>query len=97
MEDMEYMYLTTSKSIYNSLKAKVSGAIRTEFNTTARILIVDISFKEFKFRQVITDFDKYVFEGGIDNLVTIIVGTYRKQLLHAFFKNEKENSHYAYV
>ena len=97
MEDIEYMYLTTSKSIYNSLKAKVSGAIRTEFNTTARILIVDISFKDFKFRQAITDFDKYVFEGGIDNHVTIIVGTYRKQLLHAFFKNGKENSQYAYI
>lgn len=90
MENIDYMYLQTTKSVFNSLKNRVSGAIRTEFNSESDILIVDIQFKDFKFRQLITNYSKYVFEGGLDDLVTIIIGTYKKQLLRAFFKEERK-------
>lgn len=88
MENIDYMYLQTSKSVFNSLKNRVNGVVRTEFNIESDVLIVDIQFKEFKFRQLISKFSKYVFEGGLDELVTILIGTYRKQLIHAFFKEE---------
>lgn len=90
MENIDYMYLQTTKSVFNSLKNRVSGAIRTEFNRESDILIVDIQFKDFKFRQLICKYSTYVFEGGIDDLVTIIIGTYKKQLLRAFFKEERK-------
>ncbi len=90
MENIDYMYLQTTKSVFNSLKNRVSGAIRTEFNTESDILIVDIQFKDFKFRQLINKYSKYVFEGGLDELVTVIIGTYKKQLLRAFFKDERK-------
>lgn len=90
MENIDYMYLQTTKSVFNSLKNRVSGAIRTEFNIESDILIVDIQFKDFKFRQLINKYSKYVFEGGLDDLVTIIIGTYKKQLLRAFFKDERK-------
>lgn len=89
MDSIDYMYLQTSKSIFNSLKNRVNGVVRTEFNIESDVLIVDIQFKEFKFRKLISKFSAYVFEGGIDELVTILIGTYRKQLIHAFFKEEK--------
>lgn len=90
MENIDYMYLQTTKSIFNSLKNRVSGVVRTEFSSESDILIVDIQFKDFKFRQLISKYSKYVFEGGIDDLVTIIIGTYKKQLLRAFFKEERK-------
>ena len=90
MENIDYMYLQTTKSIFNSLKNRVSGVVRTEFNRESDILIVDIQFKDFKFRQLISKYSIYVFEGGLDDLVTIIIGTYKKQLLRAFFKEERK-------
>ena len=90
MENIDYMYLQTTKSVFNSLKNRVSGVIRTEFNSESDILIVDIQFKDFKFRQLISKYSVYVFEGGLDDLVTVIIGTYKKQLLRAFFKEERK-------
>lgn len=93
MDNVEYMYLATAKTVFNSLKNRVNGVVRTEFNITSDVLIVDIQFKDFKFRKLISKFSIYVFEGGVDELVTILVGTYKRQLVHAFFKeNEKEYS-----
>ena len=94
MDNVEYMYLATAKTVFNSLKNRVNGVVRTEFNVTSDVLIVDIQFKDFKFRKLISKFSIYVFEGGVDDLVTILVGTYKKQLIHAFFKEtEKEYSY----
>lgn len=93
MNNTDYEYLTASKSIHNSLKNRVNGVVRAEFNTESDILIVDIQFKDFKFRQLISKFSAYVYHGGLDNLVTIIIGTYRKQLLNAFFKEEEKTEY----
>lgn len=89
MNNNDYMYLSTSKMIFNALKNRVNGVVRTEFNTESDVLIVDIQFKDFKFRKLISKFGDYVYGGGIDELVTILIGTYRNQLLHAFFKDER--------
>lgn len=90
MENIDYLYLQTTKSVFNSLKNRVSGVVRTEFNRESDILIVDIQFKDFKFRQLISKYSVYVFQGGLDDLITVIIGTYKKQLLRAFFKEERK-------
>lgn len=97
MDSDKFMYMTTSKSISEALKKRVNGFVRTEFSIDADCLIVDISFKEFKFRKLISKFSTYVYEGGIDDLVTILVGAYKQQLNHAFFKEENNGRERSYA
>ena len=87
--------MTTAKAVFNGLKNRVNGVVRTEFNITSDVLIVDIQFKDFKFRKLISKFSIYVFEGGVDELITILVGTYKNQLIHAFFKEKEKEFSYS--
>ena len=89
-DNSKVMYTSTSKGICEALKKRVNGFVRTEFSIDADCLIVDIAFKDFRFRKLITKFSTYVYEGGTDDLIAIIVGSYKQQINHAFFKEEKD-------
>ena len=86
-ENLVYMYTETKNRVRDILRNKVNGIVRTEYNIPARILVIDICYKDFNFRKIITDFDKFVFgEMDTDEIISIVIGTYKNELMRTFFR-----------
>lgn len=78
MTDIEYMYVATCKSLIASIKEQINGYVHTDYKIDAKVCVVDIRFKDIEYRHIVSNFDKFVYEGGIDQLAIVIVGAYKK-------------------
>jgi hypothetical protein len=88
MRDIQ-MYKDYGHSIRNRLIEDVNGYVKFDLIPEADCIIFHITFKDFRFRYVITDVSQSIYHGTSEEVVQGIEQKYRRSIMSAFFRTEE--------
>ena len=75
-------------TIRNKLIEGVNGKVTFDCVPEGDLIIINILFKDFKFRYVVTDVSGSIYNGSSNEVVQSIERRYRHSILDAFFRTE---------